>query len=88
MRLRTDLKTAQAAIPAAPPKKTVVDDTEPAKEAGGKKKPVAKKPATAPALRRRKLRQRNLNRSSCIRLERQAGLSFGILTSCQLMSFT
>lgn len=36
-RLRTDLKTARAAIPAEPPKKTVVDDTEPAK------KPVAKK---------------------------------------------
>jgi hypothetical protein len=46
-RLRTDLKAAQAAIPAAaPPKKTVVDDTEPAKKPPVKKKPVAKKPAT------------------------------------------
>jgi hypothetical protein len=47
VRLRTDLKTAQAAIPAAPPKKTVVDDNEPAKKPAVKKKPAAKKPATA-----------------------------------------
>ncbi|MGC1223864.1 MAG: hypothetical protein WA872_18960, partial [Candidatus Sulfotelmatobacter sp.] len=47
VRLRADLKTAQAAIPAAPPKKTVVDDTEPVKKpVVKKKKPVAKKPAT------------------------------------------
>jgi hypothetical protein len=49
-RLRADLKTAQAAIPAAPAKKVVVDDNEPAKKPV-KKKPVAKKPAapvTAP----------------------------------------
>jgi hypothetical protein len=46
VRLRTDLKTAQAAIPATPPKKTVVDDTEPAKKPVVKKKPAAKKPAT------------------------------------------
>src|ERR1022692_2361139 len=46
VRLRTDLKTAQAAIPAAPPKKIVVDDNEPAKKPAVKKKPVAKKPAT------------------------------------------
>ena len=44
--LRADLKTAQAAIPAAPPKKIVVDDNEPAKKPAVKKKPVAKKPAT------------------------------------------
>jgi hypothetical protein len=44
-RLRTDLKAAQAAIPAVPPKKTVVDDNEPAKKPPVKKKPVAK-PAT------------------------------------------
>ena len=37
-RLRTELKTAQAQIPANPPKKIVVDDTEP-------KKPVTKKKA-------------------------------------------
>jgi hypothetical protein len=50
VRLRTDLKTAQAAIPAAPPKKTVVDDNEPAKKPVVKKKPPVKKPATtAPA---------------------------------------
>ncbi|HWY19964.1 MAG TPA: hypothetical protein VNX26_02025 [Candidatus Acidoferrum sp.] len=48
-RLRTDLKTAQAAIPAAPPKKIVVDDNEPAKKPAAKKKPVAKKPAITPA---------------------------------------
>lgn len=46
VRLRSDLKTAQAAIPAAPPKKIVVDDNEPAKKPAVKKKPVAKKPAT------------------------------------------
>lgn len=50
VRLRTDLKAAQAAIPAAPPKKIVVDDNEPAKKPAVKKKPVVKKPATtAPA---------------------------------------
>jgi hypothetical protein len=37
VRLRTDLKTAQAAIPAAPPKKTVVDDNEAGEEACSKK---------------------------------------------------
>ncbi len=46
LRLRTDLKTAQAAIPTEPPKKTVVDDTEPPKKPAVKKKPVVKKPAT------------------------------------------
>jgi hypothetical protein len=49
VRLRTDLKTAQAAAPAAPPKKIVVDDNEPAKKPAVKKKPVAKKPATTAA---------------------------------------
>jgi hypothetical protein len=47
-RLRTDLRKAQAAIPAAPPKVTVVDDTEPAKKPAVKKKPAAKKPAITP----------------------------------------
>jgi hypothetical protein len=46
VRLREDLKTARAAIPAAPPKKVVVDDTEPEKKPPVKKKPVAKKPAS------------------------------------------
>jgi hypothetical protein len=45
VRLRADLKTAQAAIPVAPPKKTVVDDNEPAKKPVAKKKPAPKKPA-------------------------------------------
>lgn len=45
VRLRTDLKTAQAAVPAAPPKKTVVDDNEPPKKPAAKKKPAARKPA-------------------------------------------
>ncbi|MFZ0817007.1 MAG: hypothetical protein WAM78_15895 [Candidatus Sulfotelmatobacter sp.] len=50
VRLRTDLKTAQAAIPAAPPKKIVVDDNEPAKKPVVRKKPPVKKPAsTTPA---------------------------------------
>jgi hypothetical protein len=48
IRLRIDLKTAQAAIPAAPPKIKVVDDTPPAKKPVAKKKAAAK-PATAPA---------------------------------------
>ena len=48
VRLRADLKTAQAAIPVAPPKKIVVDDNEPPKKPPVKKKPAAK-PATAPA---------------------------------------
>lgn len=46
VRLRADLKTAQAAIPAAPPKKVVVDDTEPPP---AKKPPVKKKPTVKPA---------------------------------------
>lgn len=45
-RLRTELKTAQAAIPAAPPKKIVVDDTQPDKKPAAKKKPVKKTAAT------------------------------------------
>jgi hypothetical protein len=49
VRLRADLKTAQAKIPAAAPKITVVDDNAPAKKPAAKKKPVAKKPATTPA---------------------------------------
>jgi hypothetical protein len=44
-RLRADLRTAQAAVPAAPAKKIVVDDNEPAKKPAVKKKPAAK-PAT------------------------------------------
>jgi hypothetical protein len=50
-RLRSDLKTAQAAIPAAPAKKIVVDDNEPPKKPVAKKKPAAKPkaPAIAPA---------------------------------------
>jgi len=43
VRLRADLKTAQAAIPVEPPKKIVVDDNEPVK-----KPPVKKKAATKP----------------------------------------
>jgi hypothetical protein len=53
VRLRTDLRTAQAAIPAAPAKKIVVDDNEPPKKPVVKKKPAAKpatpSPTTAPA---------------------------------------
>jgi hypothetical protein len=43
--LRTDLTKAQAMIPAEPPKKTIVDDTEPPKKPV-RKKSTAKKPAT------------------------------------------
>lgn len=48
VRLRTELKTAQAAAPAPPPKKVVVDDTEPEKKPPVKKKTTTKstKPKT------------------------------------------
>ena len=50
LRLRTDLKTAQAAIPVTPPKKIVVDDSEPQpKKPPVKKKPAPKKPASTTA---------------------------------------
>jgi multidrug efflux pump subunit AcrA (membrane-fusion protein) len=44
-RLRTDLKNAQVEAP-LPPKKIVVDDTEPPKKPAPKKKTTPKKPAT------------------------------------------
>jgi hypothetical protein len=44
VRLRSDLKTARAAIPAPPPKITVVDDNEPPKKPAVKKKPATKQP--------------------------------------------
>jgi DNA repair exonuclease SbcCD ATPase subunit len=46
-RLRGQLKTLQAQVEAAPPKKVVVDDTEPPKKPPAKKKAPAKKPADA-----------------------------------------
>ncbi len=47
-RLRTQVKTLQAAPP-APPKKIIVDDTEPAKKPAAKKKPAKPaKPTTNP----------------------------------------
>jgi len=49
VRLRADLKTAQAAIPTTPPKKVVVDDNEPEKKPAPVKKKPAAKPATKPA---------------------------------------
>jgi len=42
VRLRADLKTAQAAVPAEPVKKVVVDDTEPPKKPPVKKKTTPK----------------------------------------------
>ncbi len=48
VRLRADLKTAQAAIPATPPKKIVVDDNEPPKKPAVKKKPKPKTKTTTP----------------------------------------
>ncbi|MFZ1140462.1 MAG: hypothetical protein WAN76_14870 [Candidatus Sulfotelmatobacter sp.] len=49
VRLRADLKTAQAAVPVAPPKKIIVDDNEPPKKPAVKKKPATKPktPSTA-----------------------------------------
>jgi hypothetical protein len=43
--LRVQLKTLQAQVEAEPPKKVVVDDTEPAKKPAPKKKTAPKKPA-------------------------------------------
>jgi chromosome segregation ATPase len=48
VRLRTELKTAQAAIPSESPKKTIVDDTEPPKKPVPKKKTTTTKPKTPP----------------------------------------
>ena len=47
VRLRADLKTAQAKIPAAPPTITVVDDNEAPKKPAVKKKPKPANPSTA-----------------------------------------
>jgi hypothetical protein len=44
--LRTQIRTMQAAVDAAPPKKVIVDDTEPAKKPAAKKKTATKKPST------------------------------------------
>jgi hypothetical protein len=49
VRLRKDLKTAQAAIPATPPAKILVDDNAPPKKPAVKKKPVTKPGTTTPA---------------------------------------
>ncbi len=46
-RLRAQLKTLEAQVEAAPPKKIVVDDTQPEKKPAPKKKTPAKKPADA-----------------------------------------
>jgi hypothetical protein len=48
VRLRADLKKAQAEIPAAPPKKIVVDDTEPPKKPAVRKKKPASPSTTKP----------------------------------------
>jgi archaellum component FlaC len=48
-RLRTELKSLQAQVEAVPPKKIVVDDTQPEKKPAPKKKPATtKKPADTP----------------------------------------
>jgi hypothetical protein len=51
VRLRTDLKTARAALPAEPPKKIVIDDNEPAKKPSPRRKakPAAASDKTKPA---------------------------------------
>jgi hypothetical protein len=46
--LRIQIHNMQVAVDAAPPKKVVVDDTEPAKKTPPKKKTVTKKPSTPP----------------------------------------
>jgi hypothetical protein len=45
--MRAQLQSLQAQVEAAPPKKIVVDDTQPEKKPAPKKKPAAKKPADA-----------------------------------------
>jgi Skp family chaperone for outer membrane proteins len=59
-RLRTDLTKAQAMIPAEPPKKVVVDDTEPPKKPAPKKR-TTKKPAdgSKPASGQQQIPQQN-----------------------------
>lgn len=47
--LRTELKSAQAALPTPPPKKIVVDDTQPAAKPEAKKKSTTKPKPHAPA---------------------------------------
>jgi hypothetical protein len=47
-RLRTTVQTAQAAAKTEPPKKVVVDDTEPVKKPPAKKKPAPKPSASTP----------------------------------------
>ncbi len=49
VRLRTELKTAQAAAPSEPPKKIIVDDTQPAKKPAPKKKTTPKPKTSTPA---------------------------------------
>ena len=49
VRLRADLMKAEAAIPAIPAKKIVVDDNEPVKKPVAKKKPKPKTPPVTPA---------------------------------------
>jgi hypothetical protein len=49
VRLRADLMKAEAAIPAIPAKKIVVDDNEPAKKPVAKRKPKPKTPPVTPA---------------------------------------
>ena len=44
--LRLQIRNMQAAAEAAPPKKVIVDDTEPAKKTPAKKKAATKKPST------------------------------------------
>jgi hypothetical protein len=46
-RLRTQMRSAQAAVAATPPKKVIVDDEEPPKKVVKKKKKPAAKPATS-----------------------------------------
>ncbi|HUA15799.1 MAG TPA: hypothetical protein VMG31_10890 [Verrucomicrobiae bacterium] len=48
VRLRTELKTAEAEIPATPPKKIVIDDTQPQKKPAPAKKKKPAKPAGTP----------------------------------------
>ena len=63
VRLRTDLKKAQAVIPAEPPKKIVVDDTEPQKPAP-KKKPATKPKSISPVTTKPPANQTPANQNS------------------------
>ena len=74
VRLRSDLKTARAAIPVAPPKITVVDDNEVGEETAGEEEASgqAKLRRELPRRRNRRLEQPRNRRRGKRRLRRRS----------------